>query len=107
MIDAEGRRDPRRLTDNPFADWDPVWSPDGEHIAFTSGKDRDPVVGGHWGLYVMAADGKNRRKLTGDSFAAGYPAWSADGKRIAFVSSEVWNIASGNLANLRDGGRWG
>src|SRR5437762_10435424 len=40
-----------RLTENPAADFEPAWSPDGARIAFTS--DRD----GNTEIYVMNADG--------------------------------------------------
>lgn len=52
---------------------DPVWSPDGEFIAFVRPGSPDEI-------WVAAADGSEERFVT-----AGFdPAWSPDGTRIAF-----------------------
>jgi TolB protein len=58
----------------------PVWSLDGQHIAFVSwGRD------GNAEIYVIDPDGSNKTRLTYDEEASnGAPAWSPDGKRIAF-----------------------
>ncbi|MEM7032127.1 MAG: LysM peptidoglycan-binding domain-containing protein [Chloroflexota bacterium] len=47
---------PQRLTENGANDGLPVWSPDGNNIAFVS--DREG-----WGIWVMNPDGSNQRKL--------------------------------------------
>jgi TolB protein len=48
-----------RLTDDPAADVEPAWSPDGAKIVFT--RDRDtPGVSGD--IYVMNADGSVRHQ---------------------------------------------
>ncbi|HXU97499.1 MAG TPA: serine hydrolase [Jiangellaceae bacterium] len=56
------------------------WSPDGGHIAFTSGVDLNQE------LYVIAADGSGLRRLTDDGASDVLPRWSPDGTRIAFAS---------------------
>jgi dipeptidyl aminopeptidase/acylaminoacyl peptidase len=57
----------------------PVWSPDGQRVAFWSESQR--------GLFTIAADGSDRSdRLVGDETGTLYPsAWSPDGRRIAFV----------------------
>jgi TolB protein len=58
----------------------PCWSPDGQHIAFTS--DRNESTN----LYVMDADGGNVRRLVTSRAVCYMPSWSrtADGERIVF-----------------------
>jgi Tol biopolymer transport system component len=61
----------------------PVWSPDGKKIAFSSYRNgnlnRD--------IYVMNADGSNQTRLTTDPLDDTKPTWSPDGSKIAFASS--------------------
>jgi Tol biopolymer transport system component len=67
----------------------PVWSPDGDSIAFFS--DRR----GNSDIFVMNSDGSHVEQLTRDVFASFYftkspadssPSWSPDGGQIAFES---------------------
>ena len=80
-----------RLTNNADGDWDPSWSPDGNRIAFVSG--RDGQVDGHGApipeIYVMDADGGNQQNLTNSPDADRAPSWSPDGNRIAFMSDRT------------------
>jgi Tol biopolymer transport system component len=67
----------------------PVWSPDGNTIAFFSDR------GGNPDIFVMNSDGSQVKQLTRDAFASLYftkspedknPSWSPDGSQIAFES---------------------
>ena len=59
-----------RLTDDPATDSDPVWSPDGQHIAFSSDR------GGNFDVYVMHADGTAPARLTTDPKFDGGSSWA-------------------------------
>jgi eukaryotic-like serine/threonine-protein kinase len=68
------------LTSDSNADDDqPVFSPDGEHVAFRS--DRD---GG--GIFVMGRTGEAVRRVTRAGFN---PAWSPDGAKLAFTTEKI------------------
>jgi len=84
--DGTGRHD--ILVDTLVTTWDPVWSPDGNQLAFEGNGDRGSQ------LYVVDADGTNRRQVTatpdgcpnGNCTEAVNPAWSPDGSRIAYIA---------------------
>jgi Tol biopolymer transport system component len=70
-----------RLTTTTSENADPVWSPDGSKIAFSS--DRD----GNYEIYVMNSDGTQQTRITTDPAYDGQPTWSPDGSKIAFIST--------------------
>jgi TolB protein len=73
----------RRLTNDPGADFDPSWSPDGRRIAYRhEGGGGDSAAE----IEVMNANGSQKRNLTTRSGQDHSPAWSPDGRRIAFAS---------------------
>ena len=80
--DGSGRSN---LTQNPFADYSPAWSPDGGHIAFQTYRD------GNAEIYVMNADGSGLINLTSDPSQDITPRWSPDGAKIAFASNRNGN----------------
>lgn len=75
-------------------DGEPVWSPDGNRILFSSQRDS-----GITQVFVMNADGSQPTKLTGGAGGGAGPSWSPDGARIAFESSgNLWIVnADGSL----------
>jgi dipeptidyl aminopeptidase/acylaminoacyl peptidase len=75
----------RQLTSDSASDSSPVWSPDGELIAFVSkrGEDRQPQA------YVIAVDGGEARRVTNIPTGVIAPKWFPDSKRIAFLS-QIW-----------------
>jgi Tol biopolymer transport system component len=69
----------RRLTGTTAKEEQPVWSPDGQNIAYSSEDEGE--------IYTLKADGSGRTRLTD---TPGYdhwpPTWAPDGTRIAFTT---------------------
>jgi Tol biopolymer transport system component len=61
-------------------DSDPAWSPDGEHIMFSTTRE------GPYAIYVMAADGSDQKRIIEDSTTPGY---SPDGAWVVHQGYDV------------------
>ena len=81
-----------RLTSRRGYDMQPVFSPDGGRIAFSSNAD------GNMEIYMMRADGSYPVRLTRDPAYDSNPSWSPDGNRIIFNSNRNGKFAIFELA---------
>ena len=70
----------KRLTDNSADDIHPVFSPDGQKIAFSSDRDGDSEV------FVMTVNGSGQTNLTKNAVSDSQPAYSPNGQKIVFSS---------------------
>ncbi|HYM22649.1 MAG TPA: hypothetical protein VEU08_05560, partial [Vicinamibacterales bacterium] len=77
----------RPLLNSPDTDYDPVWSPDGSSIVFTS--DRS----GQADLYRVKPDGTGLERLTDDPAYDDQAAFSPDGRQLAFVTTRAGGTA--------------
>jgi TolB protein len=78
----------------------PVYSPDGNRIAFAVNVD------GNWDLYVMNLADNTAKRLPTNPADDLHPTWSADGTRLAFTStrsgpSQVWSMPSNGGTQVR------
>ena len=114
MVAADGSR-LANVSHSWADDVAPVWSPNGQRIAFVSFRD---TLAGKWSLgpgsiYLVDFDplaGVDRGdvlRLTDDEGSDGWPTWSPDGSRIAFESDrsgnwDIWivNADGSGLVNL-------
>lgn len=100
------------LTSDPSLEWNPVWSPDGRYIYFSSNR------GGTMNLWRVAVDeatgapvGQPVAVTTGGGSSSQHATMSADGRRIAYVarieSMNLQRIAFDPVAGVtRGAGEW-
>ena len=107
VVSATGGK-AQQITTNAAYDGDPIWSPDGKQIAFSS--DRN----GNFDVYVVAAEGGVAQRVTTNSATEIPLAFSPDGKEIYFSAqiqkaAENVQFASGWITELykvsTEGGR--
>jgi Tol biopolymer transport system component/serine/threonine protein kinase len=77
-----------KITTSPAVDWNPVWSPDGKFVYFSSDR------GGSMNLWRVAVDEKSGKPLgeakpvTTPSIWSGFLSISQDGKNVTYTSLE-------------------
>ncbi|HWH35779.1 MAG TPA: hypothetical protein VNT56_10740 [Acidimicrobiales bacterium] len=71
------------LTNNPFFDVFPAWSPDGTKITFSSDR-AEPL---NADVYIMNNDGSGQTRLTNAPGEDRGTSWTSDGEKIVFHSS--------------------
>jgi dipeptidyl aminopeptidase/acylaminoacyl peptidase len=94
VFDVESRKGVQ-ITSGQYDDIQPVWSPDGRWIAFTSNRTADPDANNNSDIFLVAPEaGAIPKALTtweGSDFS---PAFTPDGKSIVYVAGgdpkDVW-----------------
>ncbi|MGH2482223.1 MAG: TolB family protein, partial [Ktedonobacteraceae bacterium] len=83
-LDEQGRAigEPRQLTSGVKSDDMPAWSPDSQHLLFTSNRENEKNQ-----LWLIDTNGGEPRKLTNVLHGVSEAAWSPDGRWIAFTAS--------------------
>ncbi len=78
-INTDGSNE-KHLNPNPYDCYSPVIAPDGQTIAFVSGRMDDIEI------YLMDIDGTNERRITSGIGVSVQPTFSPDGRNLVFVS---------------------
>ncbi len=76
----------RQLTDDPFRDRGPRWSPDGSRIAFYSNR------GGRYEIWSARPDGTLEQMTQSSGASPWFPTWSPVGDRFATSNAKVVSI---------------
>jgi len=96
----EGQPRDTMLTDLRGDEYDPVWSPGGDRIAFVANQTGNDEV------WVMGAGGENASQLTWNEWEWDKrPSWSPDGSQIVFYSNrtgwrQIWVMDSSGGTQL-------
>jgi TolB protein len=69
-----------RSFQHPAREGQPLWSPDGSKITFSSNR------GGKWNIYIMNVDGSGLTNLTNNFGNSRFYSWFPDGKMIVYSS---------------------
>ena len=78
----------RKLTNDPFMDRHPRWSPDEQRIAFSS-KRSDT-----WDIWTVNRDGGGLEQIASGKKNVLYPVWSPDGVFIAYLDTDTPTLLS-------------
>jgi CxxC motif-containing protein (DUF1111 family) len=95
-MNVDGSNQTQITNDPTSSSIHPVWSPDGQTIAFATNR---PGTGG-FQIWTMNPDGTNQTNVTNDGVGGNdFPAWSPDSGSIAFQrlngsKTDVWVMAA-------------
>lgn len=84
--------EPVQVTDDPYVDWNPVWSPDGNFLYFISNR---KGVMGLWRVAIDQSSGKvnsEPESVPTPSSETQHISFSSDGRRLAYVQASHTQI---------------
>ena len=84
-VSANGSGEPLTVTNDAATDWNPIWSPDGRYVYYTSA-DRGPMR--FWRIPIEEKSGKvlgAREAVTGGASESWHPSLSHDGQLLAYA----------------------
>ena len=97
--------DPVQVTDGPYEDAEPAWSPDGERIAFVSNRTEEPDFNRDTDIWIVPASGGQAERFSGGPGTDAAPRWSPDGAWLAFRGNsdlhdygsqyQIWLVGAG------------
>ena len=106
LVSARGGGTPLRLTTSTSIDTEPVFSPDGRSVYFTSDRAGSPQI------YQVGVQGGEVRRVTFNSPYSTSPRISPDGRQLAYITRRdgrylvaVRDLANGSDTVVSDGGR--
>ena len=96
-----GEAHPVHLTNDPFADIEPAWSPDGSTLAYLS----DRRGTGTMDLYLRDMKTGTERRMTNTTESLSMPVFSPDGTKISLtmLSSDDWETNFPYVLDLKTG----
>lgn len=109
FVNGEGSRPTEIVSAANAATINPAWSPDGQHIVFSTVVEPEKHASGHptfAELWIIRLDGTGRTNLTRGEFSDVQPIWGADGK-VYFVSNRsgrdsIWSVSPTWLRKTTD-----
>ena len=81
-----------RITEGDSPHWNPIWSPDGKFIAYSTEKLGEEAGHHNWrnyNIWVANTETHEERIITGEEQTDWNPVWSPDGKKIAYVTNRA------------------
>ncbi len=77
----------RTITEGDYDHNSPAWSPDGQWIAVSACREKDPDMQRFSDIWVFPVGGGDPVKITQSLGPASAPSWSPDGKTIAYLGN--------------------
>ena len=91
---VEGDSETQLTMNEDYCVKDPMWSPDGKWIVFTSNENIDSNKRRNYDIWLMATDGTQRMQLTTNGSMDILPTFDRTGEHILFISNRggKWNV---------------